>query len=157
MPEFDGLTTFRKSGFHRLRDAEHLLTPPLVHTGEHGVATRHLRGAMYLCGYGIECLLKAYLIAKYHPLQRLSEVLLEMRKTDPDTRDICGSAGHDLRYLLVLTGLEARMDTPLKVDMSVCAKWRSTWRYSSEPADETNAHNMIRAARVLVNWINSQI
>lgn len=78
MPEFDGLTTFRISGFHRLRDAEHLLTPPLVQTGEHGVTTRHLRGAMYLCGYGIECLLKAYLIAKYHPLQRLSEVLIEM-------------------------------------------------------------------------------
>jgi hypothetical protein len=28
MPEFDGLTTFRKSGYQRVRDAEHLLITP---------------------------------------------------------------------------------------------------------------------------------
>ena len=113
MPEFDGLTTFRKSGYQRVRDAEHLLTPPLVDTHEHGASLRRLRGAMYLCGYGVECLLKAYLIAQHGSLCRLSDVLLELRKGEPNVRDICGVAGHDLSYLLILTGLGAHMATSM--------------------------------------------
>jgi hypothetical protein len=157
MPEFDGLTTFRKSGYQRLRDAEHLLTPPLVDREENGASLRHLRGAMYLCGYGVECLFKAYMIAQHPPLNRLSDVLFELRKADPNVRDICGVAGHDLSYLLTLTGLETRMDIGRKIQMGQCAKWRSSWRYSAEPAREDDAKAMVQAARSLVTWINSQI
>lgn len=157
MPEFDGLSTFRKSGYQRLRDAEHLLDPPTADVQESGVSTRHTRGAMYLCGYGVECLLKAYLIAQYPPLHRLSDVLLGLRKADPDVRDICGVAGHNLAYLLTLTRLEERMDSPHKEQMRLCKKWRSNWRYSSVPADRDSAKAMVQAARATVVWINPQI
>ena len=157
MPEFDGLSDFRKSGYLRLRDAEHLLNPPLVDTNERGASTRHTRGAMYLCGYGVECMFKAYLIAQYDPFQSLSKVLGELRKADPNIRDICGASGHDLPYLLTLTQLEGRMDLGRRKQMGQVAKWRSTWRYNPKPATLEEAREMIQAARALVNWINSQI
>jgi len=157
MPEFDGLIAFRKSGFHRVRDAQHLLYPVQVNIDERGADTRHTRGAMYLCGYGIECLLKAYLIAQHPPLQRLSDVLKELRKTDPNVRDICGSAGHDLPYLLTLTGLSKGMDSTRKQQMSLFTKWSSSWRYNPKPADRNDAQSMVSAALELLRWIDSQI
>ncbi len=157
VPEFDGLTSFRKSGMQRLRDAEHMLNPPTIDTQEQGASARHMRGAMYLCGYGVECLLKAYLITQHPPSQRLSEVLGELRKTDPNVRDICGEAGHDLRYLLVLTKLEGQMNKEREGQMNRYAKWRSSWRYDPKPAREDDAKEMVQAARALVNWIISLI
>ena len=157
MPEFDGLTSFRKSGLQRLRDAEHMLNPPTIDLQEQGASARHMRGAMYLCGYSVECLFKAYLITQYPPSQRLSDVLSELRKADPTVRDICGQAGHDLRYLLILTKLEGQMDKERLAQMNHCAKWRSSWRYSPTPAREDDARAMVQAARALVNWILSLI
>ena len=84
-------------------------------------------------------------------------MLFELRKAEPSVRDICGAAGHDLGYLLILTELGAQMDTERKVQMGLCAKWRSSWRYSAEPADEGDAKAMVQAARDLVSWINSRI
>ena len=157
MPEFDGVTTFRKSGFRRLRDAIHLLTPPVTDIAEQGAETRHTRGAMYLCGYGVECMLKAYLIHHHSPCQRLSDVLIELRKSDPEVRDICGVAGHDLPYLLKLTKLEEHMDNERKRQMSLCAKWRSNWRYNPQPAPYDDAVAMVEAARLFAKWIDKQI
>ena len=88
MPEYDSLTSFHKSGLNRLRDAEHLLTTPEVDIHEQGVLSRHMRGAMYLSGYGVECQLKAYLISQHPPYESLSDVLIELRKKDPTIRDI---------------------------------------------------------------------
>ena len=150
MPEFDGLTTFRKSGFQRVRDAAHLLNPPLVDISEQGASSRHMRGAMHLCGYGVECMLKAYLISQNQPLQRLSDVLEAIRKVDPDTRDICGTAGHDLHYLLTLTQLEERMNADQKKQVGICATWRSTWRYNPNQPHEDDAKDMVAAARALI-------
>ncbi|GDX41052.1 hypothetical protein LBMAG21_13440 [Armatimonadota bacterium] len=156
MPEFDGLTAFRKSGFHRVRDAKHLLSSIQENAEEQGAETRHTRGAMYLCGYGIECLLKAYLISQHPHLQRLSDVLVELRKTTPDVRDICGASGHDLPYLLTLTGLSGSMDETRKRQANLCSKWRSSWRYNHKVARRDDAEAMVDAASELVKWINSQ-
>src|SRR4051812_31995853 len=100
MPEFDGISTFAKSGKRRLRDAERLLEPPTADLTERGAESRHLRGAMYLCGYGVECLLKAYLIHLNPGRMRLADVLTDLRKDGNEVRDICGASGHDLPYLL---------------------------------------------------------
>ena len=74
MPEFDSETAYIKSGTRRLRDAEELLEPPTLDPKERGAETRHLSGAVYLAGYGVECLLKAYLISRRSGCSRLSEV-----------------------------------------------------------------------------------
>jgi hypothetical protein len=64
MVRFDSLADFVKSGPRRLRDAEELLETPTLFPHEAGSASRHLRGAMYLAGYGVECLVKACIIAR---------------------------------------------------------------------------------------------
>ena len=157
MSELDGVSTFVKSGQRRLRDAERLLEPPSRSANEQGADVRHLRGAMYLSGYGVECLLKAYLIQLQPGCHRLSDVLAELRDGSTEVRDICGSAGHDLPYLLALTKLEARFDRPRREQMSRCAKWRSTWRYDPAPATREAAESLVHAARAMVDWIVSQI
>src|SRR5205085_10165063 len=124
-----------------LRDAERLLEPPSKNVNEQGADVRHLRGAMYLSGYGVECLLKAYLIKQRPGCHRLSDVLTELRSDGAEVRDICGSAGHDLPYLLTLTKVEARFDRQRREQMSNCAKWRSNWRYDPTPATREAAES----------------
>lgn len=157
MPEFDGLTSFRKSGYQRMRDAEHLLSPPIINFNERGASTRHLRGAEYLCGYGVECLLKEYLISRHAPLQQLSQVLIELRVKDSKVRDICGAAGHDLNYLWQLAELESELNAGLVSQKKLLSKWSSNWRYNPEPSNERDAKARVKAARDLVEWINSRI
>ena len=157
MAEFDGLTEFVKSGQNRLRDAEKLLDAPTEAKFEQGANTRHLRGAMYLAGYGVECLLKAYIISKRRGCTRLSEVVAGLQAEGKDVRDICGHAGHDLAYLLTLTGLEARMPLSRREQMSICAKWRSSWRYNPVSARREDAEALVQASRSIVEWIKTQI
>lgn len=157
MPEFDGISEYVKSGLRRLRDAEELVQPPTLHPQEQGASTRHLRGAVYLAGYGVECLLKAYLISRQRDCLRLSEVRDAIRAGGSPIRDICGEAGHDLRYLLSLTGLEARMDANHLRQMSLSARWSSSSRYDPRPVPREDADARIEAARSLVDWIYAQI
>ena len=157
MVELDGFSTFIKSGQRRLRDAERLLDPVVIAAKEQGADSRHLRGAMYLCGYGVECVLKAYLIQQHPGCNRLSDVLAKLRLEGQEVRDICGASGHDLAYLLTLSKLEARFDSKRRQQMSACAKWRSTWRYDPSVPRREAAETMVNAARAMVDWIVSQV
>ena len=157
MPEFDGISKYVKSGIRRLRDAEELLQPPTLHPREQGADTRHLRGAVYLSGYGTECLLKAYLISRQPNCARLAEVRDAIRAGGNPIRDICGEAGHDLRYLLSLTDLEARMDIEKLRWMGLSARWSSSGRYDPRSVSREDADARIEAARSLVDWIYAQI
>ncbi len=156
MAEFDGISEFVKSGPRRLRDAEELLQPPTLNPTEQGADTRHLRGAVYLAGYGVECLLKAYIISRQANCAHLSDARDEIRKSK-DIRDICSAAGHDLRYLLSLTDLEARLDEPKRRQMGICFKWSSTGRYDPRPVTREDATARVEAARNIVNWIYAQL
>ena len=158
MAEFDGVSELAKSGPRRLRDAEELLEPPSSYPDEQGVETRHLRGAAYLAGYGVECLLKVYIILARRPeCRRLSQAREALRQGGNDVRDICGASGHDLPYLLSLTDLEGRMDKNCLRQMPLCAKWKSSWRYDPRPMKRSDAEAIVHSARQLVNWIQSQI
>lgn len=157
MPEFDSETAYIKSGTRRLRDAEELLEPPTLDPNEHGAETRHLQGAVYLAGYGVECLLKAYLISRHPGCVKLSEVRDAIQKSGLPIRDICGVAGHDLRYLSSLTDLEARMDSAKLRQMSFCAKWSSVLRYDARSVKCEDAEDRIKAARRIVDWVRAQI
>lgn len=157
MPEFDSETAYIKSGTRRLRDAEELLEPPTLDPNERGAETRHLQGAVYLAGYGVECLLKAYLISRHPGCAKLSEVRDATQKSGLPIRDICGAAGHDLRYLLSLTDLEAFLDVARLRQISLCAKWSSVSRYDARSVKREDAEDRIKAARRIVDWVRAQI
>ena len=119
MPQFDRRSDYAKSGLHRLRDAEELMQTPTFLPNESGAKTRHFRGAMYLAGYGVECLLKSYLIrqeaggVEKTSLGEVRDKISErrIRRGGEAIRDICGVAGHNTAYLLGLTDLEIYLDS----------------------------------------------
>lgn len=157
MAIYDGISEFVKSGQQRLRDAEELLQPPTLVSKEGSSQERHLRGADYLAGYGIECLLKAYIIHKHPPCLTLTEASEQMRTAGVPVQNLTGKAGHNLAYLLKLTGLEGRMSPNHRQDISLCAKWSSEWRYNPNSAQREDVEARVAAARRLVNWVISQI
>lgn len=157
MPTFDGISEFVKSGRRRLRDAEELLAPPSIDPDEAGADTRHLRGAAYLAGYGVECLLKAYIISRQEGCRRLFQARDVLNRDRGPIRDICGASGHDVRYLLSLTDLETRMGEDKLRQMEYCARWSSSWRYDPRPIKREDAETRVKASRILVEWIYSQI
>ena len=109
MAEFDGVSEYHQSGLRRLRDAEELLQPPTLLPNESGAETRHLRGAMYLAGYAVECALKEYLLAQDSEVS-LAGWLEKRRASDREAPNLLSAEGHDIALLISLTDLEQRLD-----------------------------------------------
>ena len=90
---------FRKLARLRFREAKNLL--------ENG----HYEGAYYLCGYAVECALKAC-IAK------------QTRKHEfPDKNKVSSSHTHNLGVLVKLAGLESERNTKADADESFTRNW----------------------------------
>src|SRR5438270_7888255 len=107
------LSDYIKCAPRRLKDAEELLELPTADPQRSDADRRHLRGSMYLAGYAVECLLKAYLIEQ-EGCQSLAEAetrINERRRRsgqDPIERIASTAAGHDLYYLVGPTDLSPR-------------------------------------------------
>ncbi len=179
MAEHDGLSQYRKAAARRLRDAEELLQPPSLASEEQGADTRHLRGAVYLAGYAVECVLKAYIISQAASAMSLAEAGEERRRAGEERRrageerrrageerrrageqvpNILGADGHDLRLLLSLTDLEERFtDNARKRDWSLCMKWKPAWRYDPKPPTATFALEFMGAVKRIYQWVERQI
>ncbi len=158
MAEHDGLSQYRKAAARRLRDAEELLQPPSLASEEQGADTRHLRGAVYLAGYAVECVLKAYIISQAASAMSLAEAVEERRRAGEQVPNILGADGHDLRLLLSLTDLEERFtDNARKRDWSLCMKWKPAWRYDPKPPTATFALEFMGAVKRIYQWVERQI
>ena len=159
--EFDGISQLVKSGPRRLRDAEELMQSPTLRPHDSDADTRHLRGAMYLAGYAVECLLKAYL-TEQERCQRLSEAESRInerrakRNIPPVEKISSSAAGHSIYYLLQLTDLveQAGYDPSLWGRVAV---WRSVWRYDSLVVSRFTAEAFINDVRTAVNWLSPRI
>src|SRR5687767_1478938 len=119
MPRHDGASEYRRVAHHRLNDAQELLEQPSRSVKLGDPASRHLRGAMYLAGYAVECILKAYIIAQ-SACRTLSDV-------DPN---LTKAAGHNLDQLLVRSGLGDSLGDHVS-DWRLCRTWTPDWRYDS--------------------------
>ena len=158
MADYDGISQYRKAAARRLRDAEELLQPPTVDAYEHGSETRHLRAAVYLAGYAIECILKVYLISQVAVANTLSDVIEARRATGEQFPNILGTDGHRLDILVSLTDLEAQFgNEKRKRDWSLCVKWKSTWRYDPNPPTEIFAFEFVAAVRRIYRWVEGQV
>ena len=124
-----------------------------------GATTRHLRAAIYLAGYAIECILKAYIISHSPPSRSLEQAVAARRTEGENVPDITGAPGHNLALLLSLTDLEAALDgqRSLKRDWGICLRWRSTWRYDPEPPSSNFAREFVSAVRRVYDWIERQL
>lgn len=117
----------------RLREAKTLLD------------AEHYSGAYYLCGYVIECALKAC-IAK------------QTRQYDfPDKTRVADSWTHDLRKLLDIANLKAEMraDKQMEARWGVVAQWSETSRYTvNKPEDAELLYTAVSdATGGVLQWI----
>jgi hypothetical protein len=148
----------------QLRDAQELLAHPTADAFGTDAHDRHLAGAMYLAGYAVECVLKAYIIRKYgvpsHGVTpptgrdvRLDEVLPAVRAA---TAINLAPRLHSLHDLWQAAAFPA-VPVATTADLSVCSPWQVDWRYQpgSTPA-RLEAEEFVGAAERVVHWVDAQ-
>lgn len=157
--EFDGASQFHKAALRRLRDAEELMQTPTLLADESGASLRHLRAAVYLAGYAVECVVKVYLISRVSGAQTLSQALQSRRTRGEALPDLSSAAGHNLALLLSATDLEAELDGDVerKKDWGICLKWRSSWRYDPDPPSPSFAQEFVEAVRRIHRWVSGRV
>src|SRR4051794_21495707 len=115
-----GVSEQAKASKHRLDDAHALF------------AVARWRGAMYLAGYSVECLLKAKLMRMYD-CRHLDELDEELRRRGVLSDDATVFT-HRLEPLLALTGARDRLRASRELlgEFSIVNQWMPAWRYSSD-------------------------
>jgi len=126
-------TVFRQASIERLLDAKCLLEAGRFH------------GAIYLCGYAVECQLKASICAA-----RQVEVLDlgEAKKL-----------GHDLTKALEETNLRRKLAAikDLWVAFSeIATRWSAEMRYWGTGSNERECKRFLRDAEDLISWLRTQ-
>ena len=101
-------------------------------------------GAVYLCGYSAELILKA----------RICKTLKwkEFPSTNKEFEGLQTFKTHKLDLLLHLSGFEAKIKTSFLADWSIVAAWDPETRYSIVgTVDSIDASNMIESAKIIIN------
>jgi len=142
---YTGISEQSKASKHRLDDARALLN-----------ATRW-RGAMYMSGYAVECLIKAKLMRIYdcwnlHELENE----LQHRGTLPSHATVFT---HHLELLLRLTQTFERLRQNQKLwpQFNIVNRWTPAWRYSADLANRQDAEDFLEAVEKIINWIENNI
>lgn len=142
---FIGVTEQSKSSIHRRDDALALLN-----------ATRW-RGAMYLAGYSIECLLKAKLMRMFSCSNLVDlEDELQRRGLLADRATIFT---HQLEMLLRLTGGldRLRQNAALWQLFNIANRWIPAWRYNPDLSNAEDAEDYLDAVNKVRHWIDNNV
>jgi len=140
-----GITEQSKAAKHRWDDAQALL------------AAGRWRGAMYLAGYAVECLLKATLMRRFG-CRQLAELEEELRRRGT----LAGAATvftHQLRTLLTLSGGldRLRQNATLWRRFNDANLWLPAWRYTADLASRDEAEEFLAAIDAVRQWIGHNI
>jgi len=113
---------------------------------------------MYLAGYVVECILKAYIISRVKGAQTLRAASAAMRQQGIDASGLSSTKGHNIPVLLSLTDLEAvQLPEDIKTSLGICSKWKSTWRYSPDPARPEDARAFVTSAEKIFEFVKNRI
>ena len=113
------------------------------------------RGAMYLAGYAVECLLKAKLMRMFGHL-RLSDLEKELL----DKRLLAAKSTvftHQLEELLRLArGWDRLRSNPQRwASFTIANRWIPAWRYSPDLASRDDAEAFLEAVDETVRWVEN--
>lgn len=142
---FNGVTEQFKSSIHRWEDAHALLN------------AARWRGAMYLAGYSIECLLKAKLMRMFG-CSNLVDLEEELQR-----RNLLAVHGtifiHHLEVLLRLAkGTERLRQNPTLWPLfNIVNRWIPGWRYNPDLSNQNDAVDYLEAVDNLRRWIDNNI
>lgn len=140
-----GITDQTKASAHRLQDAW-----ALCHE-------KRWRGAMYLAGYAVECLLKARLMRMFG-CRTLSKLETELQRRGSLPRDWTVFT-HQLLPLLRLTQAVPRLQQDganWRMFMTV-NQWKPAWRYSPPITRQDEAEGFLHAVEAVVRWIEVNV
>ena len=141
----DGVSGLAVASRQRLEDAKALLN-----------ASRW-RGAMYMAGYAVECLLKTKLMHIYDCKNlRELEDLLRQRSILPVHRTVFT---HQLEDLLRLTpGYNRLMQNRDTLALfNKVNRWIPNWRYTPKLTDRREATEFMTSIERFMHWINNNI
>lgn len=140
-----GISEQRKAGKHRMTDAKALYA-----------ATRY-RGAMYLAGYSIECLLKTKLMRMYdcRHLRELEEELQRRGLLSAQASVLT----HQLELLLRLAqGLDRLRQSEEHWKLfNMVNRWVPAWRYAADLSNPEDAGDFLAAVDRLSHWIENNL
>lgn len=142
---YTGWSDQAKAGKHRLEDARALFN------------AARWRGAMYMAGYGVECLLKTKLMQIYS-CNNLNELEEELQRRSLLSRRMSVFT-HHLELLLRLTqGFERlRQNRALWPEFNIVNRWIPAWRYTVNVSNHQDAEDFLEAVDNIINWINNNI
>jgi HEPN domain-containing protein len=134
-----------KAAKHRMDDARALFN-----------ATRW-RGAMYLAGYSLECLLKAKLMRMLgcNHLLELDDELKARRLLAADATVFT----HQLRLLLGLTQRpdQLRQNQAEWGLFNLVNLWIPAWRYSADLSNVDDARDFLQAVEIISRWVENNV
>lgn len=105
------------------------------------------KGAVYLAGYAVECILKALLLA-VTPARRRSDMLKSFR----------GAIAHDLLWLRDrLTEHGVTVPSPVAKELAYVASWSVELRYEPGAGDREDAQQFIASTRTIVEWVDRRL
>jgi HEPN domain-containing protein len=143
--QFAGISEQSKAGQHRRADADALFEK------------RRWRGAMYLAGYAIECLIKAKLMERFKQsnLEDL-ETELKRRHVIPDRSSLFD---HRIELYVGASGrLDAlRSDNALWRSFNIANRWIPSWRYNPDLSNRADAEDFLFAVDAMLEWIRNNV
>lgn len=157
MWQSDRLSDYMEAGRMRLQDAQELLQPPTLLPDDKTALTRHLRGAVYLVGYAVECALKAYLITA-SKTETFSEAI-RARCEAGEKLNFSRGRSHNLELLMQASGLmpDVEMAPPLLKAWQYCRKWRPDERYRGKPwTSRIDARKAVQAMAQFSGWVDER-
>lgn len=142
---YSGITEQSKASTHRLEDARALLN------------AGRWRGAMYMAGYAVECLLKTKLMRVYG-CRTLRELENELQRRGA-LAEHATIFTHQLELLLRLTQrLESlRQHRTLWPQFNLVNRWLPAWRYTADLSNRRDSEDFLEAVVQIMNWIESNV
>lgn len=138
-----GVSEQAKAGKHRLGDARALFD------------AGRWRGAMYMAGYSVECLLKTKLMLKFK-CRHLLELDAELQRLGTLSTHATVFT-HQLEALIRISGTHDRLrqNSVQWRQFTTVNRWVPAWRYTADQSSEENAKNFMVAVEGLSNWIEN--
>ena len=142
---YTGVSEQAKASSHRLDDARALFN------------AERWRGAMYMAGYAVECLLKTKLMQMYS-CRTLRELEDELQR-----RGVLAEHAtvftHQLELLLRLTRrlAQLRQHRILWPQFVLVNRWIPAWRYTADVANRQDATDFLEAVAQIMQWLEHNV
>lgn len=142
---YSGVSEQAKASKHRLDDARALFN-----------AVRW-RGAMYMAGYALECLLKTKLMQVYN-CRNLRELEEELQRRGLLAMEATVFT-HQLELLLRLTQSMERLrqNRLLWPQFNLVNRWLPAWRYTADLGSRQDAEDFLEAIEALISWVEVNV